>query len=276
MKLTFSNLPALGWSLPAERIVDLAGLCEAVGFDRFAVADIPHHYDCVSVMTACLLRTRRLEVESLVTNPYTRLPAAIAAAWATMADLSGGRALLGIGGGVESAARVWVAPWGYERPRPAVAVREAVDVCRRLQRGEEVSQEGAVLRVSPAQLKFACAPPIPVLIAARGKAMLRLAGETAEVAHLASLFLNVEHQRENIARVQEGARRAWRPEGSFEMTCSCRSPSRGTRTPPAAAPRRRSCGWRGPSGIPGSAPTGSAGAARGARRGDPRARHRVG
>src|SRR6185503_16594206 len=116
--------------------------------------------------------------------------AAIAAAWATMADLSGGRAILGIGGGVESASRVWVAPWGYERPHPAAAVREAVDVCRRLWRGEEVDQEGAVLRISPAALKFACAQPIPVLVAARGKVMLRLAGEIADVAHLASLFLN--------------------------------------------------------------------------------------
>ena len=220
MKLTFSNLPAIGWGLPAERIVALARLCEEVGFDRFAVADIPQHYDCLPLMTACLLQTRRLAVESLVTNPYTRLPAALAAAWATMADLSGGRVILGIGGGVESASRMWVAPWGHERPHPAAAVREAVDICRRLWRGEEVCHEGAVLRVAPAQLKFACPRPIPVLIAARGKTMLRLAGEIADVAHLASLFLNVEHQRDNIARVHEGARRAGRPEGSFEIDLS--------------------------------------------------------
>jgi 5,10-methylenetetrahydromethanopterin reductase len=220
MKLTFSNLPALGWDLPAERIVDLAGLCEEAGFDRFAVADIPNHFDCVPIMTACLLRTRRLEVESLVTNPYTRSPTAIASAWATMANLSGGRAIMGIGGGVESASQVWVAPWGYERPHPATAVREAVDVCRRLWRGEEVSLEGTVLHVSPAALKFACPDPIPVLIAARGKAMLRLAGEIADVAHLASLFLNVDHQRDNLARIDEGARRAGRPGGSFEIDLS--------------------------------------------------------
>src|SRR5262249_49729105 len=121
MKLTFSNLPALGWDLPAERIVDLAGLCEEAGFDRFAVADVPSHFDGVPIMTACLLRTRRLEVESLVTNPYPRSPAAIASAWATMANLSGGRAIMGIGGGVESASRVSVAPWGYERPHPMTA-----------------------------------------------------------------------------------------------------------------------------------------------------------
>ena len=102
MKFTFSNLPATGWTLPAGRIVDLARLAEEVGFDRFAVADLPYHYDCMTVMTACLLGTSRLEVESLVTNPYTRDPGLIAATFATLADLSGGRAILGIGGGVET------------------------------------------------------------------------------------------------------------------------------------------------------------------------------
>ena len=52
MKFTFSNLPATGWALPAGRIADLARLCEDVGFDRFAVADLPFHYDCVAVVTA--------------------------------------------------------------------------------------------------------------------------------------------------------------------------------------------------------------------------------
>ena len=64
MKFTFSNLPATGWALPAGRIADLAALAEGVGFDRFAIADLPFHYDVVSVMTACLLRTKRLQVET--------------------------------------------------------------------------------------------------------------------------------------------------------------------------------------------------------------------
>src|SRR5258706_13395786 len=99
MRFTFSNLPATGWALPAARIVDLARLTEEVGFDRFAVADLPYHYDCMTVMAACLLGTSRLEVENLVTNPYTRDPGLIAATFATLAGLSRGRGILGIGGG---------------------------------------------------------------------------------------------------------------------------------------------------------------------------------
>src|SRR5438132_13264376 len=98
VKFTFSNLPATGWALPAGRIADLARLCEEVGFDRFAVADLPYHYDCTTIMTACLLATKRLHVESLVTNPYTRDGGLVAPTWATLARRSGRRPLLGLAG----------------------------------------------------------------------------------------------------------------------------------------------------------------------------------
>ena len=220
MKFTFSNLPATGWALPAGRIADLARLCEQVGFDRFAVADLPFHYDCVAVMTACLLRTERVGVESLVTNPYTRDPALLAAAWATMASLSYGRAILGIGGGVETATRVYVAPWAHTRPHPATAVREAVQVYRAMWRGERVTFDGDVVHVHDATLDCPLPPPIPILVAARGPVMLRLAGEIADIAHLASLFLDRKHQRSNIAAVLEGARAAGRDTRSLEIDVS--------------------------------------------------------
>lgn len=220
MKFTFSNLPATGWALPAGRIADLARLCEDVGFDRFAVADLPFHYDCVAVVTACLLRTERIGVESLVTNPYTRDPALVAAAWATMASLSDGRAILGIGGGVESATRVYVSPWAHARPHPASAVREAVQVYRAMWRGERVTLDGDVVHVHDATLDCPLPPRIPILVAARGPVMLRLAGEVADIAHLASLFLDRKHQRANIAAVLDGARAAGRDASSLEIDLS--------------------------------------------------------
>ena len=219
MRFTFSNLPATGWRLPAAKIVDLARLAEDVGFARFAVADLPFHYDCVTVMAACLLGTRRLQVESLVTNPFTRDPALVAAAWATLADLSGGRAILGIGGGVESATKVWVGPYGHDRPHPADAVREAVSVYRGMWRGERVTVDG-VIHVHDVTLDCPLPPPIPVLVAARGPLMLDLAGEIADIAHLASLFLDESHQHENVRRVVAAADRAGRPRGSYEIDLS--------------------------------------------------------
>lgn len=217
---TFSNLPAVGWKLSARDIATMAQRCESVGFDRFAVADLPFHYDCIAVMAACLLRTERIAVESLVTNAFTRDVALTAAAFATLADLSGGRAILGIGGGVEAPKKVWVAPWGHDRPHAVEAVREAVGVARALWRGERVTFDGKVVHVHDVALDCPLPPPIRVLIAARGPRMLRLAGEVADVVHLATLFLGPEHRAAELALVSEGARRAGRAPGSYEIDVS--------------------------------------------------------
>ena len=220
MRFTFSNLPAVGWKLPLRDIVAMASRCEAVGFARFAVADLQFHYDVVAVMTACVAGTSRLAIESLVTNPYTRDATLLACAWAAMADLSGGRVIFGIGGGVEVPKRVWVSPFGHERPHSTEAVRECIGVVRRLWRGERVTFDGKVVHVHDVSLDCPLPPPVPVLIAARGPKMLALAGEIADIAHLASLFLGPASRADDLARVAAGAARAGRPPGSFEIEIS--------------------------------------------------------
>ena len=86
MKFTFGNLPSIGWTDPPGRLVDLARLCEEVGFDRFGVSDWRFYHDMSVVMTACLQATRTLEVElhedgQLVATPSVRVtlgrPAAV-------------------------------------------------------------------------------------------------------------------------------------------------------------------------------------------------------
>lgn len=220
MRFTFSNLPAVGWKLPMRDIVTMAQRCEDAAFDRFAVADLQFHYDCVAVMTACAAGTRRIGIESLVTNPFTRDAGLIACAWAAVADLSAGRAIFGIGGGVEIPKRVWIAPFGHERPHALDAVRECVYVVRALWRGERVTFDGRVVHVHDIALDCPLPPRIPVLIAARGPRMLALAGELADIVHLASLFLGPENRKEELARVADAARAAGRAEGSFEIDIS--------------------------------------------------------
>jgi 5,10-methylenetetrahydromethanopterin reductase len=216
VKFTFGNLPSIGWVDPATRLVELARLCEDEGLDRFGVSDWRFYHDCFAIMTACLVATGRLEVESLVTDPFVRHPSLTAAAHATMDDLSRGRAILGIGAGVEQPTF-----WGYDRPHPTDAVRDAVEIMRRMLTGERVTYRGKVISVEGAKLDF---PPyrrdLPMLIAARGKRMLELAGELADIVHLASFFVNVGHHRDNLAHVRRGADRAERRMGSFEIDIS--------------------------------------------------------
>lgn len=215
MKFTF-DLPTSLWRESSERFVDLARHLEAAGFDRFGVADWRYYPDLYVHMTACLMATERLQLESLVTDPFVRHPALTALAHATMDDLSRGRVVLGLGGGLEQPAF-----WPAERAHPLDAVRDAALICRRLFRGEEVTHRGRVISVERAKLDFRpFRPDLPILIAARGRRMIELAGEIADIVHLAAFFLNVTHHREQLGHVRAGADRGARAMGSFEIDIS--------------------------------------------------------
>src|SRR3981081_2802679 len=70
---------------------------------------------------------------------------------------------------------------------------------------------------------------VPTLIAGRGRGMLSLAGEIADVVHMASWFINVTHFRANLDAVRAGAERAGRTLSDLEIAVSipvCSPPDR--------------------------------------------------
>src|SRR5206468_4685497 len=116
------------------------------------------------------------------------------------------------------------------------------EICRRMFAGERVTYRGRVISVDGAKLDFRpFRADLPILIAARGHRMIELAGELADIVHLAAFFMGVGHRRDELSRVAAGAARAGRRMGSFEiditMPCSVSEDSRAARraaTRPAA------------------------------------------
>src|SRR5512132_609645 len=138
--------------LPAyapARLADLAGLAESTGFDDFWLADERFFREVYACLTLCALRTRRIRLGPCVTDPYSRHPALTAMAIATLDEISGGRALLGIGAGISGFAEL-----GVRRERPARAIREAITLIRRLLSGEEADLQGEVVRFNQGRLDF--------------------------------------------------------------------------------------------------------------------------
>jgi 5,10-methylenetetrahydromethanopterin reductase len=216
MRVTVSDFPAKGNALTAGQIVELAQVAEASGAARFGVTDFPFHQECVALMAACLARTETLEVESLVTTPFRRAADVTACAWATLAELSGGRAILGLGRG-GGQADTYVPPWGWRRPDALAAMAEFVAICRAMWSGETPREEGAILHTSGRSLEFLPGVKVPILIAARGPRMLELAGECADIVHIALPFLGFDHMRNNVAKVREAATAVGRDPDSLEI-----------------------------------------------------------
>jgi 5,10-methylenetetrahydromethanopterin reductase len=154
---------------PVEEIAQLAARAEDLGFAGVWVADSQSIFrDVFCALTLCAGRTRRLKLATGVTNPVTRHPATLACSFATLDELSGGRAVLGIGIGESSVATLSLRPARIKR------LEQAALVLRGLLAGEEVEWDGARIRMTWH------ARPVPIVFASSGPRSLETAGRVAD------------------------------------------------------------------------------------------------
>ena len=148
---------------PPERLIEIVQLAEALGFESFWHGNEKYYRDPWIGLAVAAVHTRRIELGTFIQDPYTQHPALTAVAIATLDELSGGRArlLLGAGGGGGQAL-------AYERRRPAVALREAIQVIRGLLRGERVHLDGEIVRFLGGRLNFPARPDLPIYVSTRG------------------------------------------------------------------------------------------------------------
>jgi len=211
--VTVSDFPSSGSRLTGLQIVELCRLADQLGIDRFTISDFPFHRDLIPLMTACLTATDAIMLESLVTSPHYRLPETTACTFATMAELSGYRTILGLGrGGVP----LNIPPWGTGRPNALLAMEEMVTICRAMWSGEPAPLT-KIIPSSERGLNFKLEGPIPILIAAGGRQMLSLAARLADIVHVASPFLGPNYLGSIIEHVHASAARVGRSDTSYEL-----------------------------------------------------------
>jgi 5,10-methylenetetrahydromethanopterin reductase len=189
---------------PATFVAKVKAIDE-LGFDNLWLTDSSlHTRDCYSYLTLASTVSPRLVLGCAVTNPVTRHPGITAAAIATVDEISGGRAILGIGVG--------------DRPLRALGLHAStvdtleatVGSIRRLWRGEEITSESASFRFRDAHLRFQPRPDIPIFLSASGPRTLELAGRVADgVILLVGLF--PEAVSWALSHVDRGAQSAGRP-----------------------------------------------------------------
>jgi alkanesulfonate monooxygenase SsuD/methylene tetrahydromethanopterin reductase-like flavin-dependent oxidoreductase (luciferase family) len=151
---------------------------EAVGLDSVWVCDHllsgpPEGgiHEAWTILAALAASTRRLELGQLVTCTSFRHPALLAKMATTADAVSGGRLILGLGAG-------WYDPeytaFGYPTDHRAGRFEEAIRIIGPLVRGEQVTLAGRYYQVRDAVLRPPPDRPIPILVAAQGRRMLRL------------------------------------------------------------------------------------------------------
>ena len=161
---------------PVAALVGLARIAENLGCCRCWVYDEGlATRDVYVAMTAVALATSTIRVGTGITNPYSRHPGTTASAIATVDELSGQRAFVGIGAG----GGMTLGPMGIERRRPVAAVEAMVGALRGLYAGEEVDVESEGFGFRSARLDYGRADT-EIFLAGRGPRMTDLGGRLAD------------------------------------------------------------------------------------------------
>lgn len=162
-RLGLAVIPGTGWS--SREIQAVAHEAEDAGFDAIFTAEVNN--DALGTAQLMGAATRRIKVGTWVANIYLRHPYVCAQGAALIADLTGGRMILGLGMSHQPVNGAL----GIEMPAPAGALRRyAIDVQRWLHGDGPATH----LPQRPA------AHPVPVHVATLTSQGVELAGEVAD------------------------------------------------------------------------------------------------
>lgn len=194
---------------PIRDGMEYARYAEAKGFEAVWQAESRLVRDAIVPMAAYAAVTNRVQVGSGVINNWTRNIGLLAATFLTLDDLAPDRIICGIGAWWDPLAR----DVGIQRRKPLTAMRETVQVLRRLLRMENVTFHGEFHHVTGIELDVVHGRReprnVPIYIGATGPNMLELAGEIADGVVL-NYCVPPSYNDMAMEQLERGARKAGR------------------------------------------------------------------
>jgi alkanesulfonate monooxygenase SsuD/methylene tetrahydromethanopterin reductase-like flavin-dependent oxidoreductase (luciferase family) len=158
-----------------ERTLERVRRAEGLGYEAAYTTHLAAR-DSITVIAAYAAATERIRVGTGVMPIYSRTPVATAQSIATVDELSGGRAVLGLGASHKPVVEGW---FGQELEKPVRDMREYVGIVRAILRGEDPPQ-GERFHSAFHFMGYEPRPDIPIYIGALSPRMLRLAGEIGD------------------------------------------------------------------------------------------------
>ena len=194
---------------PIRDGMDYVRHAEEAGFEAVWQAESRLVREATVPMSAFAAVTERIKVGSGVVNCWTRNVGLMAATFVTLDDLAPGRMMLGIGAWWEPLA----SKVGVRRERPLTAMREYIEVVRRLIAMENVTFHGEYVDVEDIQIDIVHGDRsprhVPIYLGATGMQMMELAGEIADGA-LLNYLVGPRYNATALEHVAVGAGRSGR------------------------------------------------------------------
>ena len=139
----------------ADQVADL----EKAGLDQLWVAE-PYGFDAVSLLGYLAAKTERVELGAGILNIYSRTPGALLQTAAGLDNVSGGRAVIGLGA---SGPQVIEGFHGVPYDRPLARTREIIGLLRAGLRGERLVSDGIYKLPLPADQGTGLGKPLKLL-----------------------------------------------------------------------------------------------------------------
>jgi len=200
------------WVQLAERLdVDMAFAAEA------------WWSDAVTPLAFLADKTERIKLATGIMQVTARTPVMTAMTALTLHDLTGGRFVLGLGA---SGPQVVEGLHGVPYKTPLTRLRENVDICRMVFRGEKVRYDGKVFQLplpdsEGKAIRVAHEPAdIPIYLATLGPNALRYTGATAD-GWLGTSF-SPDHPDAHFSYLREGAAQGGRSLNDLDLCVSVR------------------------------------------------------
>lgn len=189
--------------------LEYARYAEERGFEAVWQAESRLVRDAIVPMAAYAAVTEHIKVGSGVINNWTRNIGLLAATLLTLDDLAPNRVICGIGAWWDPLAK----NVGIERRKPLLAMRETIEVLRRLLNMERVTFHGEFHHVDEIELDVVHGRReprnIPLMIGATGDKMMELTGEIADGAVL-NYCVPPEYNDRALELLEKGAQKAGR------------------------------------------------------------------
>ena len=196
-----------------EQAVDRVRLAEELGYEAVYVTHI-NGRESLTVLTHYAARTGRIRLGTGVVPIYTRTPATMAQTAATLAELSSGRLVLGLGVSHRPVVEGW---HGQTIDKPVSEMREYVAILRAILAGGE-PPAGEKWQTG-FRLGMELRPDLPIYVAGLSPRMLRLAGEVADGVIL--WLCNPDYIRDVVVpEVAAGREKAGKPLEGFDVVAA--------------------------------------------------------
>ncbi|HET7532677.1 MAG TPA: LLM class F420-dependent oxidoreductase [Nocardioidaceae bacterium] len=181
------SMPLMYAGNPREAADQVAAL-EKAGLDTVWVAEV-YGFDSPTLMGYLAAKTETLEIGSAILNIYSRTPGTLASTAAGLDNVSGGRAILGLGASGPQVIEGW---HGMPYDKPLTRTREVVQIVRAALRRETIefhgkvfdlplpSDQGLGLGKPLKMLTKPERPAVPIYIAALGEKNVQGTAEYAD------------------------------------------------------------------------------------------------